>query len=264
MTGFRFRWLGVAGFELRWAGATILVDPWLSRPPDARPVLPLRLDDVIEGDAPIQAILVTHGHMDHAGDVPQIARRTRSPVYASMSVCTALHDLGTPARLLHPLAADRTIEVGAVRVRAMAARHILFDLPLIFRTLRRLGRQTWQVLRTHRAYPPGETLGYELTWNDRCLVHWGSAGFYPEELRRLHPDGFLLPLQGHSKIHRIAAQMIELMRPKWIVPHHHDNFMPPLSEPAAVQPLIDLLHARQLDVRVIEPIIGEWMAWPEG
>jgi L-ascorbate metabolism protein UlaG (beta-lactamase superfamily) len=250
------RWLGTAGFELRFGVTCLLVDPFLSREAEARPILRVRARDL---DA--DAILVTHGHFDHASDVPELVAQTMAPVYASASVCEALHDLGVPARRLHPLAGGRVCEVGQVSVLAFAARHARFDAALVWRALRRMGWRALSALRPMAAYPRGDVLGYQLATQHGTLVHLGSAGWYRQELERLHPDVALLPLQGHSRIHELVAQATEWLAPKRVVVHHFDDFYPPVSEFIDVQPFVGLVNKRLPETEVVVPRIGEWMSF---
>jgi L-ascorbate metabolism protein UlaG (beta-lactamase superfamily) len=251
----RFRWLGTAGFELRFGLTNILVDPFLSRGEGARPVLPLQA-----GDLHADAILLTHGHFDHAYDVPVLAQATGAPVYASAPVCEALHDLGIPARQLRPMAASRVWRVGEVSILAVASRHVRFDPPLVWRALRRVGWQVLRLLRSMAAYPCGDVLGYQFTTTQGSVLHFGSAGWYRAELERLKPDVVLLPLQGHSRIYEVAAQAIGLLSPRRVVPHHFDDFYPPLSEFIDAQAFVAMMHQRMPGVEVVEPQIGKWMA----
>jgi L-ascorbate metabolism protein UlaG (beta-lactamase superfamily) len=179
-----------------------------------------------------------------------------------MLVCETLHDMGVPARQLHPLAGGRQCDIGGVRVFAFPSRHVRFDLTLIWRTLRRVlrfGRKTLALLRRASAWPQGDVLGYQFVVSEKSVVHLGSAGWHRDELARLRPDVVLLPLQGHSNIHRVALDMVELLRPKCVIPHHHDDFCPPLSEAIPVRPFVDLVHKRVPGIKVVEPKIGEWM-----
>ena len=104
--GLELRWLGVAGFSLRYEGTTVVIDPYVSRAP---------LGDLVRRRATVSdpvavdrwlpradAVLVGHTHFDHAVDVPALARRDGAAVYGSRS---AKHLLG-----LFGLA-DRAVEV---------------------------------------------------------------------------------------------------------------------------------------------------------
>lgn len=75
------RWLGHAAFELKHGGVTVLVDPFITGNPVAT-VEP----DALEADA----ILLTHGHADHFGDVVSIAKRTGATVQAITEIAEEL------------------------------------------------------------------------------------------------------------------------------------------------------------------------------
>ena len=92
---------------------------------------------------------------------------------------------------------------------AVAARHVRFDLPLAWRTVRRVGMGAVGLLRTLGAYPCGDVLGYQFATEEGTVVHFGSAGWYRKELVKLHPDVALLPLQGHSRITSLVVQAAE-------------------------------------------------------
>jgi L-ascorbate metabolism protein UlaG (beta-lactamase superfamily) len=255
--GLRLRWLGAAGFELWFSRTPVLIDPFISRPVGARPALGVGLEDLVA-----KAIFLTHGHLDHAVDVPQLAEWTGAPVFASMSVCEALHDLGISARQLHPLAEGRTCRVGNVSVQAVPARHVRFGPLLTLRALRRIGWSLFRLWRTFASYPQGDVLGYQFVADGVTLVHFGSAGWYAKTLEELSADVALLPLQGHNRIHQIVADAVERLEPKVVIPHHHDDFYPPVSEMVPVEPLVDLVSRRIPRVRVIEPRIGEMRCIP--
>jgi L-ascorbate metabolism protein UlaG (beta-lactamase superfamily) len=174
-------------------------------------------------------------------------------------VCEALHDVGVPVRRLHPLAGSRACQVGQVSVFAFASRHARFDVPLVWRALRRTGWRALGLLRPFAEYPCGDVLGYRLKVKEGTVVHLGSAGWYQEELARLRPDVALLPLQGHSRICELVAQATEWLAPRRVIVHHFDDFYPPISEMIDVQPFVELVGRRFPGVEVVEPRIGEWM-----
>jgi L-ascorbate metabolism protein UlaG (beta-lactamase superfamily) len=242
------RWLGAAGFEFSVGPLRVCIDPF---------ELPGSGHALLSGVRP-DAILVTHGHLDHARDVPTLARRTGAAVYASIRVCELLHDLGAPARQLHPLAGDRTVSLGNVSVLAVPARHVMFDPWLVLRALRRVGRRAVHLIRTYGAYPCGDVLGYRCRCPGGTFVHFGSAGWYREEMTSLHPSTALLPLQGHSRIYERVAQAAEWLQPQRLVVHHHDDCCPPLSEAIDTKPFAALVQRRLPDVEVIEPSLGAW------
>jgi L-ascorbate metabolism protein UlaG (beta-lactamase superfamily) len=80
--GVAITWLGHASFLLEGsAGERVLIDPWLSGP-----TFPADRRDSLSADV----IALTHGHVDHAGDVVELAKRLSIPVLAPVEVAGGL------------------------------------------------------------------------------------------------------------------------------------------------------------------------------
>jgi len=78
-------WLGHAAFQLKTAGKTILIDPFLT----GNPAAAVKADD-LQADF----IVVSHGHGDHIGDTVEIARRTQATVISNFEIVTWLNQQG--------------------------------------------------------------------------------------------------------------------------------------------------------------------------
>jgi L-ascorbate metabolism protein UlaG (beta-lactamase superfamily) len=229
-------WYGTAGFRIETGGRVLLIDPYLSRNAEARPALPFGPEGVTEADE----IFLSHGHFDHAADVPQIARQTGATVYCSTDAARALHRQGVSDAQIVTAHDGDGFDLGVYRARCFHSAHVRFDLPLVVRTLLRaipsvLARP--RLLSSSRDWPAGQVLSWRFTLaaeDDHVVHHFGSAGCTEDELARLArlgvPDLLLFPLQGHSHICQIAAHVVEQLRPHVVIPHHHDDFYPPLSQ----------------------------------
>ena len=76
----KFTWLGHSGFRIEIADQVLLVDPWL----EGNPAFPEdRRAEAIQGAT---AILISHGHFDHIGGVPAIARELDIPLVGTFDL----------------------------------------------------------------------------------------------------------------------------------------------------------------------------------
>jgi len=111
----KITWLGHSGFRIEIAGETLLVDPWLT----GNPVFPEeRRADAIRGAT---HVLLSHGHGDHSGDAPAIARDLDIPV---AGIYDLMHWWET-AEGLRTIGFNKggTIALGKVRVTMVNAVH---------------------------------------------------------------------------------------------------------------------------------------------
>lgn len=240
-----YRWLGTAGFELLSGRTSILIDPYLTRNPLARPVQPLGPRDL--GHA--EAIFITHGHFDHAYDVPYLVDISRAKVYASPTVCAALAARGVPWTRMRARWPGEAAQVGPFRVTAIPACHVTFDAPLVFNTLWRCRAELPHLARlgTNR-FPAGEVLGWLVEAEGRVVLHLGSACMTWTPDREV--DAFLVPVQGRTDICAVAADLVGRVRPGLVIPHHHDDFYPPLSQYIDLGPFVEEARRRHPGVRV--------------
>jgi L-ascorbate metabolism protein UlaG (beta-lactamase superfamily) len=251
-------WYGIAGFCIETEGGVFLIDPYLSRNADARPVLPFGPEGVTDGDE----IFLSHGHFDHIADVPQIARQTGAKVYCSVIAAEALRRRGVPDTQLVVARDGSVFDFGVYRAGCFHSAHVRFDLPLVVRTFLRsipsIPAKIQQLPRLRR-WPQGQVLSWRFTLtaeSDRVVHHFGSAGCTEDELARLAtlgtPDVLLFPLQGHTHICEIAARIVERLKPRVVIPHHHDDFYPPISQAVDIAPFVEAVGRLSPPVEVIE------------
>ncbi len=78
-------WYGHAAFRIDTpSGKVILIDPWITNPANADGKA--ELDKLTQVDL----ILVTHGHFDHIGDAPSIAKKTKAKLVATFDLGNAI------------------------------------------------------------------------------------------------------------------------------------------------------------------------------
>jgi L-ascorbate metabolism protein UlaG (beta-lactamase superfamily) len=84
-------------------------------------------------------------------------------------------------------------------------------------------------------------LSWRLNLEGKIVHHFGSGGSPAEEMEKLaskHTDILLVPLQGHTDICNIALEYVHVTQPRVVIPHHHDNFFPPISSAVDIEPFI--------------------------
>lgn len=252
-------WYGTAGFRCETGEQAWLIDPYLSRNAAARPRLHTGPQDV-NGSV----IFLSHGHFDHAYDVPAIARRSGARVHCSHEVAQALQRHGVPREQIVVAHAGDHFGFGAYRATCLPAAHVQFDVRLIARTLLRALPALPSLLRISRRWPQGPVLAWRFTLVEEgncVLQHLGSAVDDPAALDRLarpeRPDVLLVPVQGHSDIQRIAARIVARLQPQIAIPHHHDNFYPPLSQQVDVADFVGRVREAAPGIEVRELPLGE-------
>jgi L-ascorbate metabolism protein UlaG (beta-lactamase superfamily) len=178
-------WLGQASFLLRFAGATVLVDPFLV-PHEDRLVPPPFAPAVATG---IDVVAVTHDHLDHLDDesLPGIA--AASPAARFVVPLPLVDRLPVPVDRIAGLDARETITIGDLRIHAVQALHgetpadaYCFDGAAGDGACRFLGYVFES--RGVRVYHAGDTIPYD-----------GLA----DRLRRRASDVALLPINGRDR-----------------------------------------------------------------
>jgi L-ascorbate metabolism protein UlaG (beta-lactamase superfamily) len=184
-------------------------------------------------------VLIGHSHFDHLGDAPWIAARSGARVAGSGTTVAIARGYGLPAAQAVRVDPGGSLEEGPFRVQVIESRHA--------RVL--LGRVP---LEGEVAAPPagpihafsfalGDARGYLVTHRASGLRIFllSSAAVHAPALRALRDEGvevdLLLPaIQGRDA--HFARELVASLRPRLVVPHHHDDFFRSLDEPDAAAP----------------------------
>jgi L-ascorbate metabolism protein UlaG (beta-lactamase superfamily) len=245
------RWLGAAGFHLRYRGGELLLDPFLSRFPGAEPVIRARASDF----GAVSLILVSHGHFDHAMDAAELARISGARVQAPLRTLSLLKRRGVdPARLV-PNERLPACEWNGVTIRTLPSKHIAFDPPLIRKTLVQVlrGRVFTRLAGLVRAWPIGSNSEFLLCFPGYRILFSGSGGGDWRTLAELHPHCCLLPFAGRTDPAELYLRALRLLRPQTVVLHHYDKFFPSFCVDYPVESFRERLARELPGIRLIVP-----------
>jgi len=232
----KIKWLLTAGFEINTPNYKVFIDPYISRPRNAVPQLEkTTIMDIKEANA----IFLSHGHFDHAFDLPWIVDGTDIKIYCSIPTAKTLVDKhGVSKKNVHGNKGGDVLDFNPdFTVRVIKSKHIRFNTSLILKkifygdiikTKKCTGLGALEVLK----WRAGQVLGHLFEFKEgKKLLHFGSGGYIEEEIVKLPKDidYFLAPVAGRSDSDAYLAKLAGMIGPKTVIPHHYDDFFPPIS-----------------------------------
>lgn len=200
--GAELTWLGHATFRLVTPGGKrLLIDPWVK----GNPACPEDLKD----PGPLDAILITHGHLDHMADAVGLGRSTGAPVLAMVEVATWLSSKGLENVV--EFNKGGTVEVAGCKVHMTHAIH------------------STGIDDGDTIVYGGEAAGLVVELEDGFKIyHAGDTAVFMDMVligKLLAPDIALLPIGDHYTMGpRSAAEAIRLLGVKKVVPMHYGTF----------------------------------------
>jgi L-ascorbate metabolism protein UlaG (beta-lactamase superfamily) len=253
-TALTVAWLGHATVLINFYGTWLLTDPALRSHIGVRvaglTIGPRRLVQPalsISELPPLDAVLVSHAHMDHCdlGTLRHLSRRTQAVVQSGN------RDLVRRFRQVHDLAWGESVEINGARIEAIEVNH-------------------WgarKLTDKHRGYG-----GFLITKGERSLVFGGDTAytnaFAKLRRRRVRVDLAILPIGAydpyvfaHANPEQAWAMRRE-MGATYILPMHHSTFRlsrEPVREP--ITRLFAVAGDEQWRIALSEP--GQTWTLPE-
>jgi L-ascorbate metabolism protein UlaG (beta-lactamase superfamily) len=217
------RYLGHAAFELSDGDTSVLIDPFLTGNPKAA---------VAADELSPQAILLTHGHIDHIGDTVSIATRAGSDVVAVVEIANELSADGVEHVHDPNLGGTVTLDWGSVKL-----------VP------------AWHTSTTPKG-TANVPAGLIVRMGGATIYHLGDTALF-SDLRLIAEsaggvDVALMCIGGHYTMDRHdAVQAAKLIGARQIIPCHYDTFPPIETDAQAFKS--DVESAGASEVVVLAP-----------
>jgi L-ascorbate metabolism protein UlaG (beta-lactamase superfamily) len=241
----RVTYLGTNGFQFESGRHTLLVDPYFSRINFSRVVLGLpvqpdvhRIDEAMTHLArKVDAIVVTHGHIDHLLDAPLLMRKTEARLIASRMAIELAERAGAPGSRCDPVTAGDVRNIGPWKIRVLPATHDrLFWVVPFAGEARGTGRP-----RRAADWVCGEPLAYLIeVAGQRIFIDSGGTPAVLPPADMLPVDLAILGVALPDSRARFSAA-VRRLRPGYVFPSHQDNFFRPLSAGFEFGPLTDFV-----------------------
>jgi L-ascorbate metabolism protein UlaG (beta-lactamase superfamily) len=218
----RFRWLGVAGIEVRANEQILVVDPFVTRPPFRRLwVGHVRSESALVATTIPQCdfVLVTHAHHDHLMDVPDVIQQTRATAFGSPNACQLLTILGVLEGYRHEIKVGDRFPLGHFQVEVLPAEHPKIPgfapgpLP-------------------SRLRPPLRMRDYRMDTCFSFLIEVGGLRFLDWSSVRSEPAlraDVLWVKPGADAAYYEA--LLSVVQPRIVLPLHWDDLFRPVSKP---------------------------------
>ena len=227
MASLAFTWLGHSTFLFRSPGGKrLLVEPWVA----SNPACPESARNV--GD--LDAILITHGHGDHAADAVAIARATGAHVIANYEMCLWLEARGIQNTA--PMGHGGTLTVGGIAITMVNAVH------------------SNSTLEGDRVVSLGHAAGYVIRFEDGLTIYFAGDTDLFGDMRVIgemyHPSIAFLPIGDRFTMGPVAAaRAAEWLGVRQVVPMHYGTFPFLTGTPEQFRPLVEPKGIQVLELR---------------
>ena len=198
----RLTWLGHSAFHLETDGKDILIDPFFT----GNGKHPQGYEDRL---SKVDFIVVTHGHSDHLGDTPRLAKKYGATVVAQFEIC--MHVSGQGCDKLEPMNIGGTIRRDGLAFTMVHAQH------------------SSALIEDGRPVTMGDPAGFVIKSGGPTVYHAGDTEIFSDMalIQRIHkPQVGLIPMGDRFTMGPETAAMAcnEFLDLRVVVPIHWGTF----------------------------------------
>jgi|RhiMetdeSRZDD1v2_1073273.scaffolds.fasta_scaffold328608_2 L-ascorbate metabolism protein UlaG (beta-lactamase superfamily) len=222
------KWLGNAGWEIRYGKTIILIDPFLTRREAVLGAEWKTDEEAVTGViSKADFIFAGHSHVDHIGDVPFIAKKFGSKVIGSRTTANIALTAGVDKSQLVTISGGEKLDFKEFSVQVIESVHGA----VMRRGVRRRPKfeeitSPWAGPLMGSSFVEGGCYLYYFTFGKHRILHQSTGGFIEENLSGLRPEIALLYPMNRNDV----AEMLKMLQPKSVFVHHFDEWRVPIAE----------------------------------
>ncbi len=236
-------WLGCAGCEIKTPKTTILVDPFLSRPPMLAVIFDRLkpdtaiLDNFLKGRK-VDYILVSHSHYDHAMDVPYLATKTGAKVIGSQSAANLMRASKLPRQQTQVVEPGCEAQAGDVRIKVIGSAHsvdLFGDSPY----KGEISSKTRLPMKAS-GYKMGDVYAFLLTIGKTNVFFSGTANYDEDALKGVRADVAIVAVSNRQNRRGYTRTLLGELQPDTVIPTYYDIFFRAIERGLREMPGVDV------------------------
>jgi L-ascorbate metabolism protein UlaG (beta-lactamase superfamily) len=215
-------YLGVASWQIDAGSATIVTDPYFTRPDLKKPIVPDPAAIAAHAPKHVDAIVIGHSHVDHLLDAPPLAIATHAQLIGSETTARYAKAAGVPDDQLVSIKGGEDYDFGAFSIRVIPSLHSALDhkharpheLPPDFK-----------LPLSFDDFVEGGTFAYLIRIAGHQILVLDTANFIERELEGIHPDIAIIAPGLREEIYDYTCRLMHVLgEPPLVYTTHFDDW----------------------------------------
>lgn len=244
------KWYGTMSLEIKYNNQSLIIDPFIR--------YNKRNDKAfISNMSKYKNIIITHGHIDHTVDLPNLYKNKKCKIYCTKCVCKRLIKNNLTKHQLVEIKPNDSFKINNFNIKVYKSKHINFDLILVLKTVfskdifKYFKNLLFIIKNNFVCREKKQTVAYSIIIDDKSFFVLGSMNLdkntkYPKNI-----DYLILAYQGRSDLDKNVNDIIERINPKNVILSHFDNSFPPVSKDVNISNLKNIINK---NINIIIPV----------